>query len=487
MRILLLYAPLQHTPGAVPKPDGSLGLPYLAGALRAAGHEVAILDTSVGWADDPSAFGHRRPLPSGQVRIGLTNEEILSAAEPFDVFGVSSTFTAQHSMALHLVWLLAAGFPDRPLLVGGVNARFFASKFLAAGATAVFLSEAEQALLLVMERLQRGSRDLRGIAGLALREGNTAVPQALLDLDNLPMPAWDLLPNAHYWSIGRPHGGALGSPLRYAAMMTSRGCPYRCDYCHISVEKGSSSSSGEIGRLRVKSVARVVQEVDVLQALGVEAIYLEDDSLLAKKPRALQIFRAIADRGLRLADVNGVNIAHLFRNAGEGKLEPDVELLDAMAACGFVDLCLPFESGVQRVIDKYASAKWNVGTANTEALIQAVRTAGIRCSGNYMIGYPDETEVEIQQTLALARRHRAVGLDEADVFLVVPFPGTRLFDCALKAGHLAPDWHPDGMRWFNPVMQNTATPPERLEELRNAAWVELNSPSYVAARQEAAL
>jgi len=71
-------------------------------------------------------------------------------------------------------------------------------------------------------------------------------------------------------------------PLRYASLMTSRGCPFECEFCHISKE-GTDSESGYIRQLRLKSDARVMQEIDRLKDLGVEYVFMEDESLLVKK------------------------------------------------------------------------------------------------------------------------------------------------------------------------------------------------------------
>lgn len=499
-RILLLYPPLQYPKGSVPKPDGSLGLVYLAGALRAAGHEVTVLDAAVGHeaacdaavghgraeGPDEDPFQRRTPLPSGLFRVGMTDEEILGIAEDFDIIGVGSTFTPQHRMAEHVVRILRRAHPEKLILVGGTSARNFVKEFLAAGADAIALSEAERTLVAVVGRVAMGVRDLRGIPGLATPQGTTPAGAPVRDLDELPVPAWDLQPLQRYWTIGRPHGGAFGAPVNYAAMMTSRGCPYACAFCHISTE-GPGTPMGPIDGFRVKSLGRVITELRILKDLGVTDVYIEDDSLLAKKQRMMSIFSSVVGLGLRLADVNGVNIAHLFRRGHGGTLEPDVELLDRMADAGFrgQELSLPFESGSQRILDAYATAKWSLRDHDTLALVRAVKAAGLRGSGNYMIGFPDETEAEIQSTLNMARQHRAAGLDEANVFLVTPFPGSKMFNEAKAQGRLPADWNPDDLWWFKPTMIGTTTPPERLLEIRSTAWRELNSEAFVRPREEA--
>src|SRR5947209_3197169 len=96
-RFLLMYSALQFGPEEMAKPDGSLSLPYLAGALREAGYEVKILDVSVGDDDQPleETFFRTEFLPSGLIRCGMSREQIAKKIADFDVIGVSSIFTTQ--------------------------------------------------------------------------------------------------------------------------------------------------------------------------------------------------------------------------------------------------------------------------------------------------------------------------------------------------------------------------------------------------------
>ena len=484
-RVLLLYPPLQFASGAFAKPDGSLSLPYLAGSLRRAGYEVSIYDAAVGRDGDDLAgtFQRFEPLPNGLTRVGASDEAIVREAAGYDAIGISSTFTAQHTRALATVRLLREAYPAVSIFVGGVNARYFKSAFLDAGADAACLTEGEG---VVVDLLRR---PLAEVPGIAWKSGGfvrvNPSPEPVVDLDELPMPAWDLLPLAQYQRVARPHGrGFDGAQPRYAEMMTSRGCPYRCTFCHVSKEQ-PGDEAGDLGAYRVKSVDRVAEEARTLQGLGVGYVFLEDDSLLAKKARAIRIFEMLAGYGLRLADVNGVNLSHLFRSVS-GRLEPDADLLACMAACGFDEVSLPFESGSQRILDQYASKKWSVARTDTAALVRAVKAAGMRASGNYTIGFPDETLDEVKATLRLARDHVAAGVDEVNVFLIVPFPGSVLFDQARAGGYLD-EWNPDEMRWFTPVMRNTTVPPEQLKVIRELAWEFLNPAPYVAERRRGAV
>ena len=486
-RFLLMYSPLQFGPHDSVKPDGSLSLAYVAGALREAQFEVRILDACVGADKDDlsDTFFRSVELPSGLERVGMSVERISDEIESYDVIGISSIFTAQTTMVLDIIKLVKKVDPSKLVMAGGVNARYLAKRFFDSGADVIFLSEADETIVQVGNTLRAGSMDFSGIPGVAFRnqDGKIVFNNArdiARNLDELPVPAWDLLPLAKYWDISRPHGGAFppGMRIQYASLMTSRGCPFACAYCHISKET-TDSRSGDIGTLRMKSRERVMQEVDVLKGLGVEYVFLEDDSLLAKKRRAIEIFNGLEKEGLKLVDLNGVNIVHMLRRDGR-ELVIDTELLGAMAAAGFKDISLPFESASQRIIDKYASKKWTTEEYPSAALIGTLRDMGITPFGQYTIGYPDETFEEMLETFMMAKRHVEEGVASVNFSVIVPFPGTTLFDMAIRNGHLSPDYNTDDMRTTKSVFQNTEVPPETVEYIRRTAWNLINDPGFLS-------
>lgn len=483
-RFLLLYSALQFAQDEMAKPDGSLSLPYVAGALRREGYDCSILDVSVGGDGDRLEDSFLKPtqLPSGLLRCGISLDRVSKHAASFDVIGLSSIFTTQTSMVLELARHFKRVSPEKLLIAGGVNARSMRSRFFDAGVDVIVLSEAESTIVEIAEAL-RGLRPLTEVAGIAYRDGDrerlNPVATVLEDLDRLPIPAWDLLPLHKYWDLSRPHGGQFpaNQRLQYASLQTSRGCPYQCLYCHISKES-ADDPSGPIGRFRVKSIDRVLLELQRLKDLGAEYIFFEDDSLFAKKARAYTLFRHVADMKLKLLDVNGINICHLQKNFG-GRLGIDGEFLELLAEAGFTMLTLPFESANQRLIDKYATSKWDVERTDTTELIAACRKVGIKTAGNYMIGYPDETLDEIHNTILMAKRHVDSGMNHGHFFAVVPFPGTQLYDMVVATGQLDPDFDPDHMKWTKSILCDLAVPAETLEHLRQLAWLTVNRDEFV--------
>lgn len=482
-KVTLLYPPNQSWPGWMCKPNGSLAYPYLGGALIGAGVEVKVYDACVGNEKDDleEMFYKSTELPSGMLRTGVSDKRILDEVEGADVIGLTSIFTDQETMVLSTANLIKDAYPDKLIVAGGVNARNRIERFLANGVDVICLSEAEKTLINIVDEVRKGSRDFGLISSVAFHKdgkvvvNKTTTDDIAWDLDQLPMPAWHLLPNERYWAIGRPHGGHLDDvkDLRYADIMTSRGCTFSCTYCHISTET-EGSVAGQIGRHRIKSDERVLAELDQLKQLGVKQIFIEDDSLFGHKKRAIRLLRKMRGAGLDTYLVNGVNMIHLFKGS-----EPDIEVIEELKESGCKEIVLPFETGSKRIMKKYAFNKFQHEKFNVKDLIRVLKEFGLTTAGNYILGWPDETLEELNQTIDLARLHRSFGIHSVNFFNAIPLPGTPLFDMAGKSGHLPADWNPDRANWGKTSMINTCIPPEELEERRRAAWKSLNDSDYV--------
>ena len=485
-KVVLLYPPNQSLPGIMCKPNGSLAYPYLAGALTERNVETSIFDACVGNEKDDlgTVFYRSRELSSGLFRTGVSEERILEEVADADVVGLTSIFTNQETMVLAAARLIKQAFPEKLIVSGGVNARSRWKLFLLHGVDVICLSEAEKTVLQIVEAVE-GFRDWRDVSAIAkMHDGRAMRASARIDdffwnLDELPMPRWDLLPLSRYWKIARPHGGHFkpGAELRYASMMTTRGCLFTCSYCHIAGET-ADSVSGAVGRFRLKSDERVMKELAILKCLGVTQVYIEDDMFLGRKQRALRLLRNIREADVAISDVNGVNVVHMFRRGVSRKYDVDDEILDALKEAGFREIVLAFESAVPRVLRKYATNKWDPEHMPIDELIQACKRCGLTVGGNYMLGYPDETREEMQATIDLARRHKEAGIDWVNFFSVMPLPGTPLFDEAIQGGYFSPDFNPDYMDWTRATLKNTLVPAEEVAEIRQCAWEEINSKEF---------
>jgi radical SAM superfamily enzyme YgiQ (UPF0313 family) len=487
MRVLLLYPPEQNWPDTLCKPNGSLAYPMIGGALRDIDVDVEIFDACVGNYNDnyKDFFFSPTELGSGLLRTGVSDDRILQVVKDFDFVGITSIFSSQETMVLYCCKLIKKHFPEKILFSGGVNARARYNIFLDVGFDIVCTSESELTIKEIMKVYRSGSRDWSSVPKILFRKDNKTINTShmgdiIWNLDELPMPAWDLLPNERYWEIRRPHGGHFedDEELKYVSMMTSLGCPFACSYCHIADET-KGSMAGEIGRFRVKSDERVLDELLFLRdVIGAKQVFVEDDSIFGMKRRAIQMLKKIIGIGLEILDVNGVNVIHLTK-----KGKPDIEVIELLAAAGFRDIVLPFESANHRIIKKWCSNKWKVEQFDVKNLVKEIKRVGMRVAANYMIGFPDETEDEIIQTIDFAKENMTYGLDASNFFMVMPLPGTPMFEEVTLNGQLPKDYNIDKMQWTKANMVNTSIPPEKLEEIRQKAWEDCNLTYHIKNRQ----
>lgn len=492
-KVLLVYPPNQLMPVEIPRPDGSLGPLYLAGALRKANTHVELLDASVGASDDNlrDTFFRRQLQSNGLTRIGMTQERIKEyfLKGGYDIIAIHSNFTPQTRMAIEVARIAKEVNPKVLVIAGGVNARALAPRLLKTNLIDIIsISEGEKTIVDIVNAWQNNTT-LDQLDAITYQNNGKIIIKPVTketlcqNLDDLPFPAWDLLPFAKYDAINSPHGSIeSGTIRRYAPIMTSRGCPFQCLYCHNSEEKHPESLTGSTGILRLKSIERVMKEVEIIRSLGVTHLYIEDDSFLAHKTRAVEILKRLTGMGLKISNVNGVNLLHLMKPGHNGKLEPDEEFLRIIKESGFDEIVFPVESGSQRILDKYASGKLKLDKVDVVELVSVAAKLGIVCPINIMIGFPDETEKEIFQSIELAKKLVPAGAPYVTFFLPIPFPGSKLFSYAVQNGYLSPNFDPDIMNWKNACMKNTAVSPERLVELRDWAWQTLNTDNYKRGR-----
>jgi anaerobic magnesium-protoporphyrin IX monomethyl ester cyclase len=501
VKVLVLEPANQQLPIDTARPNGALGPAYLVGALRAAGIQADYCDGTVGAADEPieQSFLNRVEQENGTIRYGVTPARLAEAIAGYDIVATSSIFTAQtrmHFEAAAIARRVEAGRGRRLLMVaGGVNARALTPHFLANGFDIVALGEGERVIVEIARAYARPRPDFAAIKGIAYRDGDRIVTNpagangAVNDLDELPPPALDALPLRVYRDLGIPHAGVMPKGTMFGAMQTSRGCQDRCTFCHISTEKENIDELGRVGFLREFSTKRVAADVDRAVALGIRRLYFEDDNLFFSKKRLRALAPVLKRPGLDYSNVNGANLRFLFSKTKDG-YKVDTDFISVLADFGLRELVLPFESRNFEVMEKYATGKYNPDVMDSAALVRALKLAGIRVAGNFMIGFRDETWESVLRTKEFARDLLGEGLDAVGFMIPVPYPGsldfeTLMLDPANRAAfRLDPLSFTDRMHWRAKPLFNTLVPGDKLHAAIRDFWHELNSSGYVEHKLE---
>ena len=268
-------------------------------------------------------------------------------------------------------------------------------------------------------------RTLGAIRGLAWRhEGGPVInlPRPLIPhLDDLPLPAHELLPLARY---GAP---AVAAPS--AAVVTARGCPERCSFCLKQVTYDQA--------VRARSPEHIVDELLLLRRLGVRHVYMQADLFTVCREQVAGLCRLLVREGLGMS--------------WSCSLRPDAvdrELLSLMGLAGCRWITWAIEAGSEAVLRR---AGKNIRLADVEVTLGWAQAAGIRNWGSFILGLPGETERTIRQTIELAKR---LSLDRATFELAVPRPGTAFWREALAKGWLTPGRHWEQADVYGPAILN---------------------------------
>ncbi len=343
----------------------------------------------------------REKLPVSIIDDGITpvSADILLGCVQLEegrpLFGITC-LTLQVARAKDLCLMIKTVVPDAVVIAGGIHASAMPDELLAAGFDFVFSGEAD----LVIAELCRGlagGKDVSHLPGLTWQDAAGTVyanPQpALMQLEELPpfpYHRFDSL-SAHY---------DLG------AVMSSRGCPYKCIFCSQRAITGAT--------YRTRPVADVLNEIVLLiEKYGIDHITFFDDNFVVNKKWTMELCSGIIERNLQKK-------AHFMcQLRGDAVTK---EMLEILKAAGFNALSFGIETGSERmtgIIQKGESVESNV---------RAVRLAkehGFAALGTFILGFPSETAQDRQKTVALAL---SLPLDVMRVNIAIPYPGTALYN-----------------------------------------------------------
>lgn len=327
-----------------------------------------------------------------------------------DIVGLGALTSFAHNLR-DIARGIRAALPKALIVAGGPHASGIGKAVLEdTPADAAVVGEGELPFEAVLRAYQAGA-DFGGIPGLVWRDRrgevfvNPGVAPVIEDLDSLPFPAYDLVDMKPYW---RTNSASAIPRRRYVSLVSSRGCPYRCSWCHRIFGK----------RFRGHSAERVVAEIEYLtKRFGIYDIDFLDDIFNANLPRFRRIMNLLLDKGIRvrIAFPNGLR-ADTFT-------EDDVALL---AEAGTYYAAFALETGSPRLQQRMGKR------LNIPRFLETVAAAAQRRIFTYgfnMLGFPTETEAEMEMTLDTACNSR---LHAAGFYVVTPFPGTDLYDMAAK-------------------------------------------------------
>lgn len=332
----------------------------------------------------------------------------ISEIRSFDIVGFSiQSYT--HQSALKLAHQVKT--KNNILIAGGPHITLDGAHFLGTNEIfdVVMFGEGEKRIVNLLKAI-REKTDLASIKGIFYRTGKEVVfsgpPERILDLDALPYPDY-----SDFDSIA--DGKIHNYPL-----VTSRGCPYQCTYCSAGKVMGTKWVS--------RSVNSVIGELIMAKdKYRIDCFNIQDDNFSFDIKRAKQLCDKLIEQKINIkwSCYNGIRADRI-----------DGELMAKMKKAG----CFAISFGIESVVKKeFEAIKKGEDFSDILKAIEIARLNRISVSGNFIIGLPYSNLDSIRTAIEFARKLR---LESCIFNLLVPFPGTEVWDWVQHNGRILNDW-----------------------------------------------
>src|SRR4051812_22504578 len=378
---------------AIGKPYPPLATITAAAHLRARGHEVALFDPML----EENISGFEAALTRVAPKLVVIYD---------DVFNWFTKMCLSRMREAALAMTQKARAAGARVIIAGHDAADAPDVYLAAGADYVIVGEGELTLGELAARLDAAPPespakvdDIPGLVWRQLGMQRKSGPRALLkNLDELPLPAWDLVDVDRYRAFWKRRHGYFSLNV-----VTTRGCPYLCNWCAKPVYGNT---------YHTRTPESVVAEIRLLrERYAPDHLWFCDD-IFGLKGRWLLPFAEQISAG-------GLTTPFLCQTRADLMTEENVA---ALRRAGCAEAWMGVESGSQAVL--YAVDK-GVTIAQVRAALPRPRAAGVRVGFFLQFGYPEEGWRDIEMTRQLIRD---LAPDEIGISVSYPLPGTRFHE-----------------------------------------------------------
>ncbi|MCF7860965.1 B12-binding domain-containing radical SAM protein [Candidatus Woesearchaeota archaeon] len=354
-----------------------LGLLNLASMVRE--HNVKILDC---------------------VNKNIKPDRILRYISPdTDIIGISCNYTNNANNVLKIARILKK-HRRAVIFSGGTHATFDYENLLSNGIDYIVMHEGEETfseLVRTISAKKPKNPKIRTIKGISYIENGKVVvnpDRPLIDMDKLPMPAWDLI-NEHDYRT---------SYGLESAIETGRGCSFNCSYC-VSCRMWKHKH-------RYKSAERIAAEFMDAQKRGVKILHLYADENFTAEPKIIiDICERLIAQHSRVAWVCGGRADSIAKHPN---------MLHHMKKAGCIMLGLGYETHNNSILRSYC--KTTTEQINQKASM-LIKKSGLISEGGFIFGSEKETLTTILRTLLFSLQ-----LDFANYSILRPYPGTKYWD-----------------------------------------------------------
>lgn len=290
----------------------------------------------------------------------------------------------------------------RIVIVSSSDAADHYDKYIDHGADFVIKGEGEDTLKELLDALEN-EVDFSSIQGLIFRQADSVKinpPRHVMrDLDQLPMPAWDLVDIESYRDIWLRHHGYFSLNIA-----TTRGCPFKCNWCAKPIYGNRYNS---------RSPENVVAEINMLVKRYQPDHFWMCDDIFGLKPGWVQRFsQLLTEKHLR--------IRYKIQSRVDLLLKEDT--IKALAQSGAETVWVGAESGSQKILDAMDK---ETTIAQISECTSLLKKHGIRVAFFLQFGYLGETREDIDKTIDMVTKLMP---DEIGISVSYPLPGTVFYE-----------------------------------------------------------
>ena len=238
-----------------------------------------------------------------------------------------------------------------------------------------------------------------------------------------------------------------------AAAMFSRGCPGKCAFC------GAADTL-----VRWRNIDNILDELELIQSMGVNNVFIMDDTYTSNKKRVLELSKRIVERGIKLKFSVQLRLDQIDR-----------EVCDAIFESGVRYVGPGIESGNEQIIKAIGKGP-RESKDYMRAKIRLLQEYDWRVRCSYVMGMVGETEEQIMETIEFAKELAA---DENAFSILVPYPDSPLWETAKKMGKVDDYMDFSKFLYYHEIGCNlSAVSTERLLELHEFAYEYVGNPAY---------
>lgn len=411
-----------------------IGAAYIASSARASGHDVSLID---GLGND---IENKYNWDKDTLVMGMNLEDIYKKIpKDSEAIGFNLNFSFEWPLYRKIINDVAKKFPNAFLFAGGEHAHAVPEQILRNTNIQLCVhGEGEETVIEILNSIKlinEKRATINGISYIDYKGQFIKNPPRLRikNLDDIPRPAWDLVPMEEYLSRNYGHGIERGRPM---PILASRGCPYQCTFC--------SNPGMWTTRWSIRSVDDVIDEIkDGIKRFKAQNFDFYDLTAVVKKDWIVNFCNRLINENL--------NITWQLPS-GTRSEAIDAEVASLMYKSGCTNLSYAPESGSERVLTLIKKK------IKLNRMLQSMRDAckaGMVLKVNIIIGFPYENFMDIIKTIIFSSRMALAGVHDYSCFIFSPYPGTELFDDLNKEGlvKLDDDFY-DSLRIYTDVSKS---------------------------------